>query len=197
MATSHNGGVIVYKAVSRLTGGFYIGMTKATVHYRKKQHEADSRKVKPIKFSLAIKEYGIENFEFHELYKYDNRGDAGEMERLLIAELNPHYNVAPGGDGQSYWTGKKRSVETIEKIKNTKRINGTPPPTKKSLHALMTVAREKSRILLSKTIKCVNDGKLYPSCTAAAIAYGLKKSAVSYVACGKRNSAFGLRFKYV
>jgi group I intron endonuclease len=190
----HNGGTIVYKATNKLSGGFYIGMTKATLGYRQKQHEIAARNKAETKFTKAIRDYGIENFEFYELYRFESRRDAEDMERMMISDLNPHYNVAPGGDGYAHWLGKSRDEATKRKISETKLARGSPRPSDEIISNLkiLGAASAKSR---RKPIRVINDGRVFESLCAAALALGLSKGNIAK-AIARNGTAGKLRFEY-
>lgn len=94
-----------------------------------------------------------------------------------------------------YWTGRSRDAETIEKIKKAKKGCSAPP-----LSPLMEKTRadnmRKAASARKKQVICLTDGKTYESASAAASAYDLSISGVSYVCLKKRSSANGLVFKY-
>lgn len=94
---AHPRGYRVYKATNLLNGNCYIGMTKNLLCQRKSNHHVVSKGRNHTVFSKAINKYGFSNFKFAEMYLFDEKRDAEDMERLLIAELNPAYNVDVGG----------------------------------------------------------------------------------------------------
>ena len=90
-------GFRVYKATNILNGNIYIGMTKNLLCQRKSNHHVVSKGRNHTVFSKAINKYGFHNFEFAEMYLFETKEDAESMERMLISELNPAYNVDIGG----------------------------------------------------------------------------------------------------
>ena len=116
-------GFRVYKATNRLNGNIYIGMTQNLLCVRKSNHHVVSKGRNHTVFSKAINKHGFDNFEFAELYLFDEKRDAEEMERMLVSELNPAYNVDIGGRrarpriGLSWAAGESRSMSQEHKEK--------------------------------------------------------------------------------
>lgn len=128
---------------------------------------------------------------------------AFELERGLIKCLRKMgvalVNVADGGKAISYWTGKVRSPETIQKIKATKAANPCTPSAAQQL-ALDTHrerAQEKSAMVRRKKIFCTTNNMIYGSAKEAAEATGCLRHSISSVASGKRASVWGFHFEYV
>lgn len=185
---------IVYKATNRINGNFYIGVAKKTLHRRRRQHEwcagsVGSEKDTAIHYMpivRAIKKYGAAAFDWEILETHENYSDALKAEVRLIAELKPKYNITLGGEGTR---GHVVSQAQREKAR---------------AHGLAHREEIKKRLssgpeVVSKPVKCLDDGKFYPSLSAAARAYGLSTGALSEHCTGsrKRLSVNGLHFAYV
>lgn len=87
----------IYKITNKINGHFYIGYTKLSLDKRFNLHKKSKTEKMPI--VLAIKKYGVDNFDIEMLYEFDNKHEATECEIHLIEELKPPYNVHPGGTG--------------------------------------------------------------------------------------------------
>jgi hypothetical protein len=95
-----------------------------------------------------------------------------------------------------YWLGKKRSAETNEKISRAKRGKPRPPLPEATMH----IYRENMRRAAAnrrRRVICINDGREFASAKDAAKAHGLHKATLAAVASGRRNSVYGLRFRYL
>jgi group I intron endonuclease len=93
-----------------------------------------------------------------------------------------------------YWLGKKRSKDTIDKIRKSK--EGRPSRITQSSEMARMSNISKASEDNKKSIICVNDGIVYDSLKSSADHYGLSKSNISKVCCGKRNSCGGMVFVY-
>lgn len=93
------------------------------------------------------------------------------------------------------WLGKKRSPETIEKIRLSKvgRKRGYTPE-----HALEVFRNNMRRAAANrrKPVKCLIDGRIFASCRDASDHYGFSPTGVAGVASGRRSSIYGFKFQY-
>lgn len=141
--------IIVYRAVNRINGNSYIGMTTKGLAWRRRGHKASANAGYDGVFNRAIRKHGFDAFDFSILEVCVDRQSALERERHLIAELKPRYNTAAGGlsgpQGWKHseesrrrmreshvgkpgpWRGKKRSAESIAKRTATRAINPVRP----------------------------------------------------------------------
>ena len=122
---------IVYKTTNIINGHYYIGVHKQFTD------SFDGYLGSGTGLKRAIEKHGIENFQRHTLFSFDNVEDAYDKESELLNslyKLNECYNMRPGGRGirgkihfhSDEWRkkvsdahkGKKLSEKTIEKIKN-------------------------------------------------------------------------------
>jgi hypothetical protein len=87
---------IVYKTTNRINGRTYIGCHK-TVNLK------DGYLGSGIAFKLALKKYGVENFEREILEIFDNSEDMFEREYQLVDHLSEYtYNLIEGGSRLDY-----------------------------------------------------------------------------------------------
>lgn len=187
-------GFRVYKATNLLNGNFYIGVTGQLLSQRRGGHITASKGRKHTLFSRAILRHGSENFRFDEMYLFDNKRDAFDMEIMLISELNPAYNIERGGVGSKHLTGTKISDEVKKRISATmkKRRAGIPKETP------IKIPRDLQRLAESKhkSVK-IDDGRVFRSVIDAAAALGSTVSAVSQAAHGHRPHVKGFKVEYI
>jgi group I intron endonuclease len=127
--------VKIYRITNKTNGKIYIGQTRHELSERWRSHVWEAfRGKKQWALSCAIRKYGAVAFGMEVLYVAKTQRELNKMETFFIVLYQSHkpengYNLTMGGDGLSYWKGKKRSPETIAKILATKRKNGTiwPP----------------------------------------------------------------------
>lgn len=114
---------------------------------------------------------------------------------------------------------RKHTIETIEKIKNSKKLNpfkpsdefkqkisnsltGKPGRNKGNFHSeesKLKISKTKSGVKNeknSKKIICITTNTIYDSMTEASLKLGLNQSKISMVCNNKRKSTGGFRFKY-
>lgn len=123
----------IYKTTNKINGKIYIGQSKRKIETSKDYLGSG------ILIKLAIKKHGRNSFEKEILCECKTQEELNEQEKYFIKELNPHYNISPGG--QEGWKsgnenpnsknkkfgelnsffGKKHSKETKEQIAETKR----------------------------------------------------------------------------
>jgi group I intron endonuclease len=99
--------MIIYKATNKINGKVYIGYTSKSLNERIKLHlkKATNSKEKSYNqsFKLAIRKYGISNFDWEILYECNTKEEAFEKEIECIRMYNsitPNgYNMTFGGEG--------------------------------------------------------------------------------------------------
>ncbi len=234
--------IVVYVARNNHNGKEYIGVSRCGLAKRRREHFFAVRNGSTLKFHNALRKHGQDGFVFSVFEHCDDYQIALARERELIKERSPAYNLNAGGGGNlgfkmpkdaiermaarkrgkpGYWAGKKRPVETIEKMRAARLANPQrywlgkrrdettnekirlakigvprkPPPD----HALKIFADNMRRAALARRrkVKCLNDGLVFDCAGAAADNYGLKRLSISQVCSGKRNSVYGFRFEYL
>lgn len=117
--------MIVYKAINKNNGRFYIGVTSKDLKDRKWSHEHNAKKGSTLCFHNALRKNDFENFEWKIIDK--TALDIKELYALeikYIAELKPYYNMSSGGEGyfkgKPWNTGKKHTLETKLKMRLVK-----------------------------------------------------------------------------
>ena len=102
----------------------YIGYTKQPLEDRLRQHI--NQPSDKMLIGRAIKKYGSEHFTISLLEEFECKEDAVEREIQLIADIDPEYNIHPGGTGGPMYGAmngmygkqhtdqwkKKRSIQT-------------------------------------------------------------------------------------
>ena len=169
---------VVYEAMNILNRKFYIGMTTKGVHHRQKQHLAAARYGKKGgKFYNAIRKYGENNFWFYILAVCDDIDEALREEREFIKALKPEYNMTIGGEGT---VGYKHNQETKRRNVESRRAKSGY----KNTHRY-------------KPVRCISDGRLFPSAVSAGRYYGFSRSMMTFLCKKERSSKSGLRFEYI
>jgi group I intron endonuclease len=210
-----DGDCLVYAAINRVTGDFYLGATEKGLAARRQKHLANAARGQAGKFYTAIRKYGADNFDFIPLSECRDFWDALDFERVCIALMLPRYNLTAGGGGIKGYrhTEEARALMSAtrkgrpgpwsngmsEKMKNRLRAANAAtigkPRTEREVQA-----RQKNARLANegrrKPVICVTDGEMYGSVTEAAAAYGLTNGRVSYHCGGDHKSRRGLQFRY-
>lgn len=119
---------IVYKVTNLVNGKIYVGFHKTS-----KIDDGYMGSGKLIK--RAIEKYGIENFCKEIIQVFDNQKDAELLEATIVDKeftlRDDTYNVAVGGNVRimhghnNPFYGKTHTEETLQRIKETKKRNGT------------------------------------------------------------------------
>lgn len=103
----------VYKIKNKLNGRLYIGQTIKTIKESKNYYGSGKL------IQIAIKKYGIENFEKSILCECKTQDELNEIEIFYIKKYNSiicGYNIAPGGNVYSHWIGKTFTEKHKKKI---------------------------------------------------------------------------------
>lgn len=87
---------LVYRITHRESGKFYIGITARTVSVRWREHKRGRGQSVLAK---AVRKYGPAAFDVQTLAYAADADEARELERYLIARLDPPYNLTDGGEG--------------------------------------------------------------------------------------------------
>jgi group I intron endonuclease len=236
--------IIVYQAINKVNGKRYIGMTSRGLAWRRNGHKAQAKAGSSMIFCRAIRRYGFDAFEFSILEVCLDIETALTRERELIAQHKPEYNSAAGGlrgaqgwkhseetraklrashiGKPSYWRGKKRSPESIEKRTATRALNPVkpwlgkkrspetiakiiasrpflpppPPPTPEVLKKRL-VNMHTANAKRMKRVQCVTDGQIFSSIRHAARHYGIAKSMIARCCSGKTKNPVGRRFVFI
>lgn len=201
---------IVYIVTNQINAHQYIGITRRTLHLRRREHLSAARTgIRACPIHRAIKKYGHENFEFCEIFASDDVDEIKRKEVKLIAQMRPHYNCTAGGDGNTgrAWSAESRAIIGAAKRGNTYRLGSThTPEVKERLRAAGRATKhislanlEKAHEAARKKVVCLTDGTIHVSASAAARHYKVWKSSVIEVCLKKpkRITAGGHRFEYV
>lgn len=142
--------VFVYKITNRMIGKCYFGITKATIHFRWRQHVLLAKRGNR-KGALqgAIVKYGEDAFDIVEVYVAIDVREAQSVERGLIAQhgtMWPNgYNMSTGGELR---TGYRVSSDTKKKMRET---------------ALGRIISDRQRVLASENMKRLWEDPVYRS----------------------------------
>lgn len=102
----------LYSLTCRSTDRMYLGKTTGSVSARWKKHIYRSHTLE-YKINAAIQQYGSDDFEVVELFRYPTDAEALEAEASVVHHLRLQevgYNTAPGG--VSPMKGRKHSPRT-------------------------------------------------------------------------------------
>lgn len=197
---------IIYKAVNKVNGKIYIGITIVGLSDRKSKHFYYAESGGKGKFSAAIRKYGRDNFDFSVLAVCKNLEEARAEERNLISMMKPEYNLTRGGEG--VW-GRRHSEETRVKMSERAKARKnqrafTKEDIERSLAAraknkshrvrdaahlasLQEICR-KMQEMRSKSVICLTDeGKKFASLSGAARYYDILPANISR-SCRKRRA---------
>lgn len=208
----------IYQINNLVNGKQYIGITSGSPEKRWKQHIYASKKGDRV-INRAIRKYGQENFDFITFGVFKNRDTACKFEKYFISKLNPNYNETSGGDSSfelseesrkkmsiakigktgpwagkknphpRNWCGKKRSAETVNKLRLAAIGRKLTKSTKDKLKAI----RKK---VVMKSIICHTDGMIFRSMTKAAKYYGVCRHLIGMACAGKRDLVDGKKFSF-
>lgn len=177
----------IYMHKNKINGKVYIGQTCQNPIYR--WNHGEGYKGSP-RFYSAIQSYGWDNFEHLILYNNLTLNEANKIEADLIAkfhstDLNYGYNLDEGGKnkGTNEETRKKQSVsamnrpivteKTKQKLSQISLGLKRSKETKKKMSEAALKREQKKQGRKRIPIKCLNTGKIFPSCRAAADWCGL------------------------
>lgn len=125
--------MFVYIIRNKINGKRYVGKTSIGIKQRWKKHLIDSFNDKLYAynsyFHRAIRKYGVENFEFEEIYSNEDptrvitENELNDFEKYFIEKYRTFigfedcngYNMTRGGEG---WSGIGKSVDVYDKDLN-------------------------------------------------------------------------------
>jgi group I intron endonuclease len=220
-------------------------VTSTGLEKRKKHHFQTAKQGGYGLFTRAIRKYGKEAFEFLIFGICRDYERALFAEQELIACICPEYNLTAGGEGMTGykpsqetlrrlsashigkpgpWAGKKRSIDSIEKMVSTRRERGnyighsrgekrppevcenvrigrkngkTPRPLSPEMIERRSIRFKAMNAKQGRQVRCIDDGLVFPSIKSAAQHYGIAISPVGRVVHGQAKMAKGRRFEFV
>ena len=126
--------MIIYKATNKINGKIYIGQTTQTLSRRISNHKSDAllKKINT-RFASAIRNYGIENFEFEEIDSANTKEELNRKEKYWIKKYESNksdigYNETDGGIDADTYKNKSDYQKTIikQKLSRTKKGKSNP-----------------------------------------------------------------------
>lgn len=115
----------IYKITNTTNNKIYIGK-----HQTLKINDHYFGSGKAIK--AAIQQHGKDKFIKEIMFVFDNEDEMNTKEKELITEQfvnrRDTYNMGIGGEGGAHFRGKVHTTDTKERIKNSVKRNGSPPP---------------------------------------------------------------------
>jgi len=161
--------MICYMITCKVNGKRYIGITHGSAEKRLQRHLTASRDLKEqTKLARAIRKYGRENFTTKALYEAVDWRELCAVERGLIAQYAPEYNITKGGEGSS-WTPDRKLEKSIKYKKRmledpeyAARINGLAKIGWTGEHREKRLAAQRSPERVEKTREQVKAQWLNP-----------------------------------
>lgn len=184
--------MIIYKITNNINGKCYIGKTVGTLEARWKRHMRPSSKC--IYLKNAIQKYGAVNFNIEVIAIAASIDELNTLEKSLILQLKPAYNLRAGGDG-----GALFGDALLRMRKNvSKALKGKPKPPRSKEHAsrIAKTLTGKFNFKKRKPIKCSN-GQTYSGIRDAAVQLNISAGNIHSVLTGHRKSAGGYTFGYI
>ena len=210
----------IYKIVNTENDMVYIGCTKLNIRKRFMQHKSESKKARSIGKPLydAMRKHGTDKFSI-ELLEICNDEDACKKEREWIKKYkveNRSYNIALGGAGRPVHNRdkickmleetpypylianaigcSKDLVYTIAKENNIDIRNASQELNVNAKRKVVQYSKCGDRIRAFQSIKeaidwCCDNGRCKSQRSGA-------RGHISECALGKRQSAYGYRWKY-
>lgn len=104
---------LVYVATNKLNGKKYVGLTQRTLVQRWYEHMGTARRYPKSYFHRAIAKYGVAAFDVQHVASATKVEHLADLERLVIADVQPEYNQTNGGE---LTVGKKHTPESVARI---------------------------------------------------------------------------------
>lgn len=198
---------IVYEALNTGNGKRYIGATEKGLRARRRKHLANAKRGQDGKFYTAIRKYGPQTFVFSVLIECRDFWHALDEERRLIGELKPEYNLTEGGGGVKgfqFSTDSRRKMSAAARrrwdsrppeLLATYKINQPRLSPEERRASYMAVGRKLAE-LVSRKVRCINDGSSHASCAAAGRAFGVSTASIVLYCQKKVKAKSGLLFEY-
>jgi predicted GIY-YIG superfamily endonuclease len=104
---------LVYVATNKIDGKQYVGLTQRTLAQRWYEHTGIARRFPKSHFHYALAKYGADAFDVQHVASATKVEHLADLERLVIADMQPEYNQTNGGE---LTVGKKYTPEIIARI---------------------------------------------------------------------------------
>lgn len=216
MTTSQAQHAIVYCARNLLNGDEYIGATEKTLGTRKTRHLWNATRHPHTKFHRALVKYGADSFSWSVVTICTDFFAALEVERTVIAERSPAYNLTAGGGGikgyrhtsenkakmseakkgkPGIWARTKMPNEIRERLAACRRAE-RGRILGESHKAAMRINAGRANEFRRKPVVELSTGKTYKSVTEAAAVHALTGVTVSKLCKTQVPSRYGLSFRY-
>ena len=110
----------VYQAKNKINGKSYIGATKHTLRFRRKEHKRSSENGATPAFHRALRKYGYKAFKWRTLAESSNTDELDLLEAEFIKKYNttiPNgYNMTEGGKGDPGYRHTEKHKKWISKV---------------------------------------------------------------------------------
>lgn len=164
--------MIIYKIVNKLNGKIYIGQTIQPLLKRWNEHCVKSNGCRFLKNAIQL--YGKENFTIEQIDTAETMEELNQKEIYWIDLYNSTnkligYNLDKGGKRnfptkseiekvRIFRTGKKHSIETIQKMRN-RRLNRIPLTEKQKHNHLMAQRKKRLKQLESNDMTFIGKSR--------------------------------------
>jgi len=114
----------IYQIKNLVNGKSYIGKTEKNPFVRWMKHISNCENGRVNRLYSAMRKYGLSAFLIEIVDTATSKKELNDLEKVwifLMDSNNPDYgyNMTEGGDGGDTFSGLKRSLETIEKMKES------------------------------------------------------------------------------
>lgn len=211
--------MIIYKAINKINGKVYIGLTTKSLEWRIMKHRQDHNRPNVHKAYLyrAMRKYGFENFTWEVIDTATSLKELHDKEKYWIEyygsfnDKSKGYNSTSGGEGMYQLTDEER-VARSERAKGEKNpMYGVPSPMKgkkfseehkrKISEALSKADRPHlhgGTNPSARKVRNIDTGEVFETMKSAYESCGLKSHSGIYQACKyKSKTAGGYRWEYV
>lgn len=201
----------IYKITNDINDKIYIGKTEYSIEKRFKEHCKDSKREHYEKRPLynAMNKYGIEHFHIELIEETDEPEEREIYWIQYYGSFKYGYNATMGGDGKHY-RDYDLVIALYNEGKNIKEIaqilHYDITTCRTALEQASITAdqrRTRGRECLSHSVLQLDKDTedvvaIYPSVQAAytALGKGLSGGAIAAVCKGKRQTAYGYKWKY-
>lgn len=201
----------IYQIINDINQKIYVGKTEFSIEKRFKEHCKDAFRERNEKRPLysAMRKYGVEHFHIELIEETD---DANNRETYWIEKLGSFkwgYNATIGGDGKKYLDYDLiiASYQEIKNIEETARKLGISSDSVERI-----LKEKKEKIYSQQEVNLVKSGKkvaqcdkktgkilnIFPSIGSAGRAINKPDiTHISAVCLGKRQSAYGYKWKFI
>jgi hypothetical protein len=105
--------MLIYTATNKINGMVYVGKTKSSVEKRKSSHLQNAISYSNMYFHRAVRENGIDGFDWEAVFKCDTQEELDAQERYWIRKFRKQgiklYNILEGQQ-RTEWSEEQRNI---------------------------------------------------------------------------------------